>query len=372
MPLRFALDAERREPPSATMLLTPATAEEVSAAIRAHSRLRPVGAQTKPRLCAAEDGVTLVSTRALTGITEYDPGEFTFTALAGTPLREITAALAEKGQYLPWDPPFVASGATLGGTIAAGLSGPGRFRFGGLRDFILAVRFADGEGRLLRAGAKVVKNAAGFDVPKFLVGSLGRYGVIVEATFKVFPQPVSRLTLRVPCESIAQAVERLATAANSRWELEALDCVPADSALVARLAGPADANTALAAEITAKWPGTTVLPHNDAEAWWAAAREFHWAHEVLAKIPLTLGKLPAFLDALAPIPDTEARISAGGDVAWLSTSAGQIPALDPLLQTQSLTALVLRGPAPLQLGLHTPTPIQSRIHSVFDPANKFS
>jgi glycolate oxidase FAD binding subunit len=124
-----------------------------------------------------------------------------------------------------------------------------------VRDFILAVRFADGEGRLLRGGAKVVKNAAGFDIPKFLVGSLGRCGVIVEATFKVFPRPPAALTLRVPCEFPAQAIERLAAGANSRWELEALDFVPSESALYVRVAGPVEANAALAAEISRTWPG---------------------------------------------------------------------------------------------------------------------
>ena len=106
----------------------------------------------------------------LNGVLEYEPSEFTFTALAGTPVRDIAAILAERGQYLPFDPMLVGAGSTLGGTVASGLSGPGRFRFGGLRDFILGVRFVDGGGRLLRLGGKVVKNSAGFDVPKFFVG----------------------------------------------------------------------------------------------------------------------------------------------------------------------------------------------------------
>ena len=92
---------------------------------------------------------------------------------------------------------WVDAGATLGGTVAAGVSGPGRFRFGGVRDFILGVRFVDGQGRLLRMGGKVVKNCAGFDLPKFFVGSLGRFGVLAEVTFKVFPAPASRLTLKL-------------------------------------------------------------------------------------------------------------------------------------------------------------------------------
>jgi glycolate oxidase FAD binding subunit len=172
-------------------VLTPATATELCDAIRAHPRVLAIGARTKPRLSAVSEArdVVLISTCGLSGIIAYDPGEFTFTALAGTPLRELRAALAERGQYLPFDPPLVESGATIGGTVAAGLSGPGRFRYGGVRDFILAVQFADGSGQLLRGGAKVVKNAAGFDIPKFLVGSCGRFGVITEVTFKVFPAP---------------------------------------------------------------------------------------------------------------------------------------------------------------------------------------
>src|SRR5207249_11250784 len=150
----------------------------------------------------------------LRGISEYDPSECTFAALAGTPVREIAAALAERGQYLPFDPVLSEAGATLGGTVAAGLSGPGRFRFGGLRDFILGVRFVDGAGRLLRMGGKVVKNAAGFDLPKFFVGSLGRFGVLAEMTFKVFPRPASALTLRLAANGSEATARMLTDIAN--------------------------------------------------------------------------------------------------------------------------------------------------------------
>lgn len=108
-------------------MLTPTTANELCDAIRAHPRVLAIAARTKPRLSAvsaAQGDVALISTLGLSGIIAYDPGEFTFTALAGTPLCEIRAALAERGQYLPFDPPFVESGATIGGTVAAGLSGP--------------------------------------------------------------------------------------------------------------------------------------------------------------------------------------------------------------------------------------------------------
>src|SRR5436190_11409249 len=116
--------------------------------------------------------------RHLSGMMEYDPAEFTFTALAGTPLAVVQKELAGNGQYLPFDPPLAAQGATLGGTVAAGLSGPGRLRYGGVRDFIVGVQWVDGSGTVIRGGGKVVKNAAGFDFPKLFTGSLGRLGIL--------------------------------------------------------------------------------------------------------------------------------------------------------------------------------------------------
>src|SRR5690348_2797592 len=127
---------------------SPSSIPELLDIIRSTPQLIAVGAGTKPRLSAVE--CPKVSTAKLSGITEYDPSEYTFTALAGTPLAAIQSALKERGQYLPFDPPLVAAGATLGGMVAAGLSGPRRFRYGGIRDFILGVKFIDGSGKLLR------------------------------------------------------------------------------------------------------------------------------------------------------------------------------------------------------------------------------
>ena len=173
--------------------LTPASPAELAEAVRFQPRVLAIGARTKPRLSQVPDEVTLLSTRALRGIVEYEPEEFTFTALAGTSVREIGQALAEKGQYLPFDPMLVEAGATLGGTVAAGLSGPGRFRYGGVRDFILGVRFVDGQGRLLRMGGKVVKNCAGFDLPKFFVAASG--------AMACWRRSLSRSFLRLPLGS---------------------------------------------------------------------------------------------------------------------------------------------------------------------------
>jgi len=357
-------------------VLTPANATELCDAIRAHPRVLAVGARTKPRLSQCDESVALISTRRLSGIVEYDPGEFTFTALAGTPLREIRDALAGRGQYLPFDPPLVESDATIGGTVAAGLSGPGRFRYGGVRDFILAVRFADGTGQMLRGGAKVVKNAAGFDIPKFFVGSLGRFGVLVELTFKVFPNPPAWLTLRVPVASATDAANRLAVGASARWELDALDYIPAEGCLLARLGGPREANAALAAEIAKTWPGAAVLSEQDGNVAWSAVREFTWAHTggLLAKIPITLAKLNDLLSAVEKSADARTHISAAGNVAFVSLpSPIHAEALDSELRSVGLSGLVLRGDgAPPRLGAFHEAIIGGNVRAVFDPDNHFA
>lgn len=343
--------------------LLPTTLAELAEAVRSAPRVLAVGARTKPRLSAVNDEVTLISTLGLTGITEYQPDEFTFTALAGTPLREISAALAARGQYLPFDPPLAEAGATLGGTLGAGLSGPGRFRFGGLRDFILGVRFVDGTGRLLRLGGKVVKNAAGFDVPKFLVGSLGRFGVFGEITFKVFPRPATTLTLRLPVTDAAAATALVTTAASARWEIDALDLLPAADAIALRLAGPSGALQIIAAEVLARFPGE-ILSITDADALWADLRELRWTHGEgsllkLALIPSQLPTLAARVQALSG----RLHVSAGGNAALVSLPA---PAT-----SLGLPALTLRGSGPLWLDAPTAPAITADVKIALDPQNRF-
>jgi glycolate oxidase FAD binding subunit len=352
--------------------LEPSSALDLVDAVRAAPRVLAVGARTKPRLSAVP-GVTLLSTAGLRGIIEYDPTEFTFTALAGTPVRDIAAALAERGQYLPFDPMLAEAGATLGGTVAAGLNGPGRFRFGGVRDFILGVRFVDGAGRLLRMGGKVVKNAAGFDLPKFFVGSLGRFGVLAEITFKVFPRPASALTLRLPAGDEAGLVRILTEAARARWELDALDAHLEGSAVLARLMGPEPAIAILAGEILARWPGET-LSASAADALWRETGEFGWAHAggVLMKIVLPPARLPDLAALARTLPGARTRVSNGGNTAFLSLpSPAAAPALGGRLHALGLAALTLRGDAPLRPGHAADPAITAAVKAALDPQNRF-
>jgi glycolate oxidase FAD binding subunit len=347
------------------------TVAELSDAIRSLPRVLAVGARTKPRLSETDAGTTLISTRRLSGIIEYDPGEFTFTALAGTRLDEIVSALAEKGQYLPFDPMLVDAGATLGGTVAAGLSGPGRFRFGGIRDFILGVRFVDGTGRVLRLGGKVVKNAAGFDFPKFFVGSLGRFGVLAELTFKVFPHPAHTLTLQLEVNGITEAARLFAEIGNSRCEPDALDLLPDEQSIVLRLAGPESSLAEISREILAQYRGVA-LTVNDAATLWRNLCEFGWPDpettSAIIKVATTISQLPS-LSAALKTESARMHVSAGGDVAYIATA--DAAAIAAKLHELNLRGMLLRGRGPLWCGTHSKREITDAVKNALDPDGRF-
>ncbi|MBS0506943.1 MAG: glycolate oxidase subunit GlcE [Proteobacteria bacterium] len=137
--------------------------------------------------------------RPLAGIVSYEPSELVVTALAGTPLAELEALLAAHGQCLPFEPPRFAPGGTVGGMVAAGLSGPARASVGALRDYVLGVEIINGRGELLRFGGQVMKNVAGYDVSRLMAGSWGQLGVITEVSLKVLPVAPAEATLRFDC-----------------------------------------------------------------------------------------------------------------------------------------------------------------------------
>jgi glycolate oxidase FAD binding subunit len=346
--------------------LTPASVPDLIDAVRSARRVVAVGAGTKPRLAQVPAEFRRISMAKLSGIVDYEPSEFTFTALAGTPLREIAAEVAQRGQYLPFDPMLAGDGATLGGTVAAGLSGPGRFRFGGLRDFILGVRFVDGDGRLLRLGGRVVKNAAGFDVPKFFVGSAGRFGVMAELTFKVFPRPVALRTLRLEAKDTAAQVKMIQEAANTRWEIDAMELSLEESAVWIRLGGPAVALDALTAEIAARWPART-LDDGAAAEFWSRLAGFRWAHldGTLVKLALAPGQVVAFRAQVQAIAGARGWVSNGGNTGYLSLPAGTpVPAL-------TWPAVTLRGNGPLWPGPTRRFEAMRAVKAALDPQDRF-
>ncbi len=150
------------------------------------------------------------------GILAHEPTELVLTARAGTPLAEIEATLAAKNQMLAFEPPAFGPSATLGGTLACGFSGPRRPWSGSARDFVLGAKVLNGNGEILRFGGQVMKNVAGFDVSRLMVGALGTLGVLLEVSLKVLPRPEAEQTL-----ALALSPDR-AIAAMNEWSREPL------------------------------------------------------------------------------------------------------------------------------------------------------
>lgn len=169
--------------------------EQILAAAKNKTPLSIEGGGTKSWY-GNSNSFTKLDTRSYSGILEYQPEELVITACAGTPLKEIEAALAEKNQVLAFEPPHFGETATFGGAIAAGLAGPGRISAGNLRDFVLGARILDGKGQDLSFGGKVMKNVAGYDVSRLLPGSMGTLSLLLEASVKVLPKPAATATLR--------------------------------------------------------------------------------------------------------------------------------------------------------------------------------
>lgn len=197
------------------------------------------------------------------GIIDYEPTELVITACAGTPLAEIEAAMREKGQMLGFEPPHFGGNATLGGCIAAGLSGPRRPYAGSVRDFVLGLRILDGRGTDLRFGGQVMKNVAGYDVSRLITGSLGTLGVILEASLKALPLPPAEMTL---CREQTQAE---ALALMNEWAGKPLPVTATchvDGRLYVRLAGATPAVHSAAAKLG----GETIT---DGPAFWRDLRD---------------------------------------------------------------------------------------------------
>lgn len=191
---------------SALQLIT----AQVHAAAAAGTPLRIRGGGSKDFYGEATDGEVL-DTRPLTGIISYEPSELVVTVRAGTKLAELEAVLAERGQCLPFEPPHFAGGATVGGMVAAGLSGPARASVGAVRDYVLGLTLLNGRSELLSFGGQVMKNVAGYDVSRLMCGAMGTLGLITEVSLKVLPLAPAEATLKFQMDQ-AQALAQL-----NRW-----------------------------------------------------------------------------------------------------------------------------------------------------------
>jgi glycolate oxidase len=335
------------------------------------ARVLPRGGGTKPALSTPAEGVSSLELGGLRGILRYDPEELTLTALAGTPIGELAEALARNGQHLPFDPPLAAAGATLGGVVASGTSGPGRHRHGGVRDFIVGAHFLDGTGELIMGGGQVVKNAAGFDLPKLLVGSLGRLGVIVELSLKVLPAPPAWGTVRADAGELEAALEATARLGAAGLDVEALDLEP-PGRLWVRLGGPPEALERRLARVedSLGLAAERLMGADEAEPW-LVARELDWAPAgtQLAKLATTPGRVAELEASLAPAGAVR-RYSAGCHLCWVAWPGDRpASALDSIAGELALSGVWLTGsPDSPLLGVARGGAFATRVRRGLDPS----
>ncbi|WP_124949136.1 glycolate oxidase subunit GlcE [Sulfuriferula thiophila] len=292
------------------------------------------------------------------GIISYEPTELVLTARAGTPLVEIEQALATQGQMLAFEPPHWGPGATLGGTVACNLSGPRRPYAGSARDFVLGCRVINGKGELLKFGAEVMKNVAGYDAARLMTGALGTLGVLLDISLKVLPAPQQDLTLIQSC-TLAEALNRMNRLAAQPLPLSASAWV--DGHLYLRFSG---ADSAVAA-VKAREAGDVLA---DAAAFWHSLRELN--------LPFFAGTEKLWRIAL---PQTAAQpelpgdwlVEWGGAQRWLRSTAAEDDVRTQVAGLGGHAALIHGGDRagtvfqPLPAGLWQ---LHQRLKLAFDPA----
>lgn len=303
-------------------MITPKTEAELADAITATQQpVRIIGGGT--RSVVPMGNVAVLSASGLTGITLYEPGSLTLVAQAGTPVAQIEAALAAEGQRLPFEPMDhrvllgTTGTPTIGGVVAANVSGPRRIQVGAARDFLLGVRFVDGAGRVLKNGGRVMKNVTGYDLVKLMAGSKGRLGVLSEVAFKVLPLPEVTVTLVMRGLDDAAAVKAMAQALGSPFEVSGAAHWPGLGTFL-RIEGFAGSVAYRAAELRKMLGGEV----EDSAARWTEIRDvapFHAAQGDIWRVSVKPGDAPALVaraGAEAVLYDW------GGGLIWLRMAPG--------------------------------------------------
>ncbi len=348
--------------------------EQVQTARASKTVLDIRGGNTKAFYGGAQRGEVL-DTRPLAGISSYEPSELVVTVRGGTPLAELEAALAEKGQCLPFEPPRFGGaeggGGTVGGMVAAGLSGPARAAVGCVRDYVLGATLLNGRAECLSFGGTVMKNVAGYDVSRVLAGSLGTLGVICEVSLKVLPVAPATLTLRLEAEQ-ADAIRRL-----NEWGGQPLPLNASawwDGMLVLRLSGAVAAVGSAALGI-----GGETVDAALASAFWTGLRdhrdEFFIAAAKAVDAGASLWRLSVPATAAPLKLSGEQLLEWGGAQRWICTSA-PASVLRDVAQAVGGHAVLFRA-GDKSAGVFAPLPapldrIQRDLQRAFDPDGVFN
>ncbi len=357
--------------------------DQVRAAATARTPLRIRGGDTKAFYGEPGTGQPL-STLDWSGIVSHEPTELVVTVRAGTPLADIVAALSDKGQHLPFDPPRLGAASTIGGAVAAGLAGPARATVGGARDFVLGAQFIDGRGQWLTFGGQVMKNVAGYDVSRALAGSLGTLGLITHLSLKVLPVAPAEATL-VFALGQHEALEQL-----HRWGGQPLpinascwvkDTTQADAPelLFLRLRGAVAAVESACERLLREVPGGQRMDNAQAEPDWAACRDQTLPFFQAASPELCLWRLS--VPQTAPVLNLPFAqlIEWQGAQRWLwapASAVAQIRAATAVVQGHATLFRTGADGAPGVPRFDTQSPalarITQRLRAEFDPAGIFN
>jgi len=361
----------------------------IAAAHAAGEPLAIEGNGTKRGLLRPVQAARTLSTRAHSGITFYRPSELVISARAGTPISEIEAALAEKGQHLIAEPPPTGAlfgndqPATIGGIVAANLSGPRRIAWGAMRDHVLGMRFVNGVGEVIRSGGRVLKNVTGLDLCKLLTGAHGTLGVITEVTLKVLPAPETQATIAVVVPDARAGVRALAAGLGSPYGVSGAAFLPDAGLALLRLEdfAPSVAYRAgrLAQDLSSHGE-VRMLEAAESRDLWRRIRDAEplaaAAEEAVWRVSVRPSAGPEVL-AAATAAGMRGFLDWGGGLVWL---AGPATAEAHAVVMRAATAaggnfVLFRAPEPLRLAVpvlpEEPPPLADlsrRVKAALDPA----
>ncbi|SHJ51485.1 glycolate oxidase FAD binding subunit [Roseomonas rosea] len=391
---------------SAVPDLAPRTEEEVATALRnAAAPLAIEGSGTLLGMLRPVQAARTLSTRNLTGITLLRPQEMVVSARAGTTLAEIDAALAEGNQVLVPEPPDLrglmgvpdAPPPTIGGLVAANLSGPRRITGFALRDAVLGIRFVNGAGEVLRSGGRVHKNVTGLDLCKLLAGSHGTLGVITEVTLKVGPAAERTATLVLPVADEAAGVAALSAALTSPYGVTGAAMLPAGASangVDGGVAGPAallrleDVEASVTyrmARLQQLLPAGRVIEAEASRALWRAIRDVAplapGQEEAVWRVSVRPSRAAGMVAALRDGIGARVMLDWGGGLVWVAgpASAEAHAAVMAAAGAVGGTFTLFRAPDPLRAAVAVIPPeppalaaLSARVKAALDPAGRLN
>ncbi len=389
------------------MIDIPAPTEEAAiaaAVVEAATAQEPLliaGNGTKSGMLRPVQAARSLSSRNHTGITLYSPNELIISARAGTPLAELEATVAERGQHIIAEPPdfavlFGASAQqTLGGIVATNLSGPRRVAWGAMRDHVLGVRAVTGWGEVIHSGGRVLKNVTGLDLCKLLAGSHGTLGVITEVTLKVLPAPQATGSVLLPSLDAMAGVAALSAALGSPYSVSAAAWLPAEAAArVPALAGlrrsatlaRIEDFTASVAYRTAKLrddlgcAGAELLDDATSRAVWRAVRDLlplqADAADAVWRVSVRPSAGPIVFGTLVDAFGARGFLDWGGGLLWIAgpATAAAHAAVEIAAKAAGGTWMLMRAAEPLRAAVDVIPPepeqlarITRRVKAALDP-----